>query len=252
MDLSIEIKRKLFHYLSLVYLLIYAVCPREWTIGLLWAALVLLSATEFLRLRRPELNAWFLKKFGGLHRPAEIMAPSGIFWTLMGCCLLMALLMDKNIVMAALGMLAFGDTAAAMWGRRRGKRAWVFKPISEDSSPLAWAKFWRIPANHSKTLEGSGAFAVMSFLWISLFLRPHVALLGALAGAWVESRQTEWDDNFWIPVGGGLLLAVISLLLAGGAGQTLHLWQKIGIAVYLAGALSGLWWLSRSTDEGTV
>jgi hypothetical protein len=43
-------------------------------------------------------------------------------------------------------------------------------------------------------------------------------------------------------------LAVISLMLAGGAGDTLHLWQKIGIGLYLVGALSWLWWFSKLSE----
>jgi len=80
--LSTEIKRKLFHHLSLVYMAIYAFTPGWFAIGFLGLVLLMFSALEFIRLRRPEVNDWFLKIFGGLHRPTEILAPSGIFWTL--------------------------------------------------------------------------------------------------------------------------------------------------------------------------
>ena len=82
MLLSTEIKRKLFHHLSLLYMALYAFTPGWFSMPLLGTALLILSGVEFFRLRRPEINVWFLKAFGGLHHPAEILAPSGIFWTL--------------------------------------------------------------------------------------------------------------------------------------------------------------------------
>jgi len=237
-SLAIEVKRKVFHHLALLYMAIYALTPSWFSVSLLGFALFLLAGAEFIRLRRPEVNAWFLKVFGGLHRPAEIMAPSGIFWTLAGSWLVMLVLAEKTVVLSVLGMLAFGDSAAALCGQRWGLHYWKEEPPEPDASRFAWMKLWKLPANSAKTWEGSAAFAAFSFFWISLFLRPHVALLGACAGAWVESRRQEWNDNFWIPVGGGVILVVLSLLLAGGVGRSMHLWQKIGIVLYLAGVFA--------------
>ena len=197
----------------------YAFAPTWLCTFVLGLSLLVVSAVEFIRLRRPEVNAHFLKVFGGVHRPAEILSPSGIFWTLAGSWLTMVLLAEKTLVLPALGMLVFGDTAAALVGQRWGTHYWVYRPQPPAASKLDWLKVWSLPANGSKTLEGSAAFAAVSFLWISLFLRPHVALLGAAAGAWIESRRQEWNDNFWVPVCGGIILGVLSLLLAGGVGR---------------------------------
>ena len=246
MSLNIELRRKIFHHLSLVYMAIYAFTPGWFAIGFLGLVLLMFSALEFIRLRRPEVNDWFLKIFGGLHRPTEILAPSGIFWTLAGSWLIMVLLEEKTLVLPILGMLVFGDTAAALYGQRWGVHYWRYKPADPDPSLWAVLKLWKLPANSSKTLEGSAAFAVVSFFWITLFLRPHVALLGAVSGAWVESRKQEWNDNFWIPVGGGLILGVLSLLLAGGVGNSLHRWQWIGILFYLAAAFAAYGFYART------
>src|SRR5258707_229325 len=125
---SRELKRKLFHNLSLVYLAMYAFLPRWLALSSLGLVLGIVSIVEFLRLRRPELNAWFLRKFGGLHRESEIMQPSGIFWTLLGCWLTMAVFTSKRIVLPALGFLVIGDTVAAFGGQRWGKRHWKKNP----------------------------------------------------------------------------------------------------------------------------
>jgi dolichol kinase len=248
MPLGIELKRKLFHHLSLLYMLIYGLSPGWVSVSLLGLALLILSGVEFIRLRRPEVNAYFLKAFGGLHRQTEILAPSGIFWTLAGSWLTILVLAEKTLVLPILGMLVFGDSAAALCGRRWGVHYWLSKPVEPDGSNWAWMKIWKLPASPSKTWEGSAAFVAASFLWITIFLRPHVALLGAVSGAWVESRQQEWNDNFWIPVGGGAILCVLSLVLAGGVGRPLHRWQIISLVVYTIVAVIGYGLYARRGD----
>ncbi len=190
---SSEIKRKLFHHFSLLYLAMYAFLPRWLALALLGLALVLIGIVEFLRLRRPELNAWFLKRFGGIHRESEVMQPSGIFWTLLGSWLTMTIFTSKRIVLPALGFLAFGDTAAALGGLRWGKHPWKKNP--------------------AKTVEGSACFAMVSIAWALCFVRWPVAILSGLATAWVESRPLPWNDNLWVPVLGGLVLSLLNLTI---------------------------------------
>lgn len=188
-----EFKRKIFHYLALVYMGLYAFLPRSLVLGFLSLAFLLASGVEFLRLRRPEINALLLNKFGGIHRPEEIMAPSGIFWTLAGSWLTMLVFTNRRIVLAAMGFLVFGDAAAALCGQRWGRRRW--------------------PKNPLKTYEGSFAFAGISAAWAMLFLRWPVALLSAAAGAAIEALPLPWNDNFWIPLLSGLALSLFNLLL---------------------------------------
>src|SRR5262249_6859395 len=148
-----------------------------------------------IRIRRPEVNAWFLGKFGGIHRESEVMSPSGIFWTLFGCWLTIVIFTNKKIVLPAMGFLVFGDTLAALGGQRWGKHPW--------------------PKNPQKTLEGSLCFALVSAIWAwaVIRLRWPVAILGALAGAWIEARPLPWNDNFWVPILSGAALSVLNLVL---------------------------------------
>ena len=188
MLLMAEIKRKVFHHLSLVYMILYAVLPRWLMILLLGLALAGACIVEFLRLRRPEINAWLLNKFGGIHRDAEVMSPSGIFWTMLGCWLTMVIFVDKLVGITGIGFLVFGDTAAALVGQAWGKHPWKKNP--------------------RKTMEGSAAFAGVSFLWGLLMVRPHGALVGALFTTWVESLPMRVNDNFWIPLAGAFSVSV--------------------------------------------
>ena len=190
---SSEIKRKLFHNLALVYLALYAFLPRWVALTVLGAALAFVSVVEFLRLRRPELNAKVIERFGGIHREAEVLHPSGIFWTLLGVWLTMFVFPEKRIVLPALGFLSFGDTAAALGGKKWGRHRW--------------------PKNSGKTFEGSACYFAVCAAWGMLFLRWPVALLGALVSAWVEAQPLPWNDNLWTPVLGALALSVLNLVL---------------------------------------
>ena len=188
-----EIKRKIFHHLSLVYMAIYWLTPRALSLFFFGLLVVVLGGLEFIRLRRPEVNTRLLAKFGGIHRESEILMPSGIFWTLLGCWLTMAVFTNKRIVLPALGFLVFGDTLAALGGQKWGKRTWVKNP--------------------AKTLEGSACFAAISALWALLFVRWPVAILGAISGAWLEARPLPFNDNLWVPVLSGAALSVLNLVL---------------------------------------
>src|SRR3954468_11567800 len=119
---SHELKRKLFHNLSLMYVATYAFLPRTVALLLLSIILLALAIVEFLRLRRPEINAWLIARFGGIHRESEVHNPSGVVWTLLGCWLTMLVFDSRRIVLPALGFLAFGDTAAALGGKKWGTK----------------------------------------------------------------------------------------------------------------------------------
>ncbi len=188
MPLMAEIKRKAFHHLSLIYLILYAVLPRWAMIALLGCALVFSATVEFLRLRRPEINAWLLSKFAGIHREAEVMSPSGIFWTMLGCWLTMVIFVDKLVAITGIGFLVFGDSAAALVGQAYGKHPWKKNP--------------------RKSMEGSAAFGIVSFLWGLLMVRPHGALIGAILTTWIEMLPLRLNDNFVIPLAGAFSVSV--------------------------------------------
>ncbi len=193
MSLAVEIKRKVFHHLSLIYLLLYAFTPVKVVTLLFGLILIILGVVEFIRIRRPEINAWFLAKFGGIHRESEILAPSGIFWTLLGSWTTMVIFTNRKIVLASLGFLVFGDAVAAIGGKAWGKHPWASNP--------------------KKTMEGSACFVVVSALWAMLFLRWPVAILGSLTGAWVEAKEYRWNDNFWVPILSGVAISAFNLVL---------------------------------------
>lgn len=190
-----EIKRKAFHHLALGYLIVYAVLPRLASLILFGILMVAAGIVEFLRIRRPELNAYMLERFGRIHRETEILSPTAIFWTLLGVWVTIVISTNPKIVLSAIGFLVFGDAAAALCGKKWGKHPWAHNP--------------------DKTIEGSVGFAVTATIWGSFFVKPWVALPAALTIAWLESRKQKWNDNFWIPVASAAILSVLNLFLGG-------------------------------------
>jgi uncharacterized protein (TIGR00297 family) len=170
-----------------------------------WQAVILAgSAVGF--------NMWLLRRVtrGRLHRPSEANArvPPGIVFYPTSVLLLLLLLPSRpDIVAAAWGIMAAGDGAATLVGRR--------------------AQGVRIPWNREKTLAGTTAFVIAGgaagaflawwcrpalipppYLWFSL-AGPIVA---AVAAAAVETVPIRLDDNLSVPVSAALVLWSMSLV----------------------------------------
>lgn len=179
--------RKIFHALSAGYALLYVAAGRGATLWILGTALVLGAGLEAGRLRHGPFNAWLLGRFAGIHREKEVHRPSGIFWTLAGCFLVVLLVPERDIVVAAMLYLAVGDGLAGFVGR-------------------TWGRL-RIGG---KSLEGSlacflGAWVVGVLVLAPVPGRPE-ALAGALLAAVLEFFSLPPDDNMTLPLLSGLAL----------------------------------------------
>lgn len=174
-----EIKRKLFHILTLIYVIAYWFLPKNTVlIGLLIAIIIVLLG-EFFRAKNEKFNVFILKVLGGVHRESETHKFSGLFWTLSGAFLAILLFPKKEFVLASFLYLAFGDAFAALFGRTYGKH--------------------KIYAG--KTLEGSIACFLVCFI-IGLIILPswQFALTGALIATFIETIPWPLNDNFWMQI----------------------------------------------------
>jgi uncharacterized protein (TIGR00297 family) len=169
-----------------------------------WQAVVLAaSAVAF--------NMWLLRRVtrGRLHRPSEIGTPlpGGIvFYPTSILALLLLIPGRPDIIAAAWGIMAAGDGAATLVGRRsRGPR---------------------IPWNPDKTVAGTVAFVLAGgaagsllawwcrpavipppYMWFSL----GAPLLAALAAAAAETLPIRLDDNLTVPASAALVMWPLSL-----------------------------------------
>lgn len=185
-----EIKRKLFHLLTLIYIIFYWFTPVTVVLAGLGITIILVLFFEILRLRHTRFNYWLLSFLGGVHRGHETDKMSGLAFTLAGSFFTILLFFgDKNIVMASFMYLAFGDTFAAIVGKAMGKHK-----ITKD-----------------KTWEGSIACFIVCLICGLFFLKWPVAVLGAFIATIIELIPWPVNDNFWMPlVASGTLIFLVS------------------------------------------
>lgn len=182
-----EGKRKLFHFLGVAYALLFAMCGRSLTLGVLGYGVGTVGIVELARLKIPSFNRWLLKIFSGIYRDHETRRFSGIFWTLAGCFLTAFFVPQRDIVLVAFLYLTVGDGLAGFVGR-----------------------VWGRPGVGGKSWIGSAACFLGTCTVGLVFLqapRPAVEVLGGAAFATVLERiKLPLDDNFSIPLFSGLAL----------------------------------------------
>jgi uncharacterized protein (TIGR00297 family) len=170
-----------------------------------WQAVVLgASAVAF--------NMWLLRRVtrGRLHRPSEPdtrIAAGIVFYPTSVLLLLLLIPSRPDIVAAAWGIMAAGDGAATLVGRR--------------------ARGPRIPWNRDKTVAGTAAFVIVggaagSFLawWCRPALIPPpyewfsvaAPIAAALAAAAVETLPMRLDDNLSVPASAALVMWPLSFV----------------------------------------
>jgi dolichol kinase len=98
----------------------------------------------------------------------------------------------ENIGDSAIVVLTIGDGLAALFGAAIGRTP--------------------IPYNVSKTIEGSLIGFASAFLAACLFVSVPIALLGAITGGLVESRDRLIDDNLSVPLISGCAMWVMILV----------------------------------------
>jgi len=136
----------------------------------------------------PSWNDKLMAAFGPLAHPHEAHRVNSGTWYVFALCLL-AWIGSKPIAVAAVLVLAFGDPAAAILGRRFGKTKIV----------------------NGRSLEGTIAFVTFGGIAAALGLAIAIpgaaipvliasALVAAIPGAIAELFSVRVDDNFSIPV----------------------------------------------------
>ena len=182
--------------------------------ALTWWQAVALAATALV------FNLLVLPRIGGrlLYRPVDDArgVPLGILFYPLAVLLLTLVFSTRlDIVAAAWGILAFGDGAATLVGRRVGGRSW--------------------PWNPEKTLAGTAAFvacgsigAVALACWTRPAVTPPPAwsfeivapIVAAVVAALVETIPGRLDDNLSVPATAATVLWLASLVTLSAAAQS--------------------------------
>jgi uncharacterized protein (TIGR00297 family) len=192
-----------------------------------WWQAVVLAATAVV------FNMWLLRRLtrGRLHRPNELDAlPTGIVFYPTSVLLLLLLMPGRpDIVAAAWGIMAFGDGAATLVGRR-------------STGP-------RIPWNREKTLAGTIAFAVAGSIagsFLAWWCRPAIIpppfaafslfapVIAATVAAAVETVPIRLDDNLSVPAIAALTMWPLALVSPDVAAQAISSARSLFVPAIVA------------------
>jgi dolichol kinase len=154
-------------------------------VGILSALLIGLFAFDWVRLRRPDLNALFFRMFPSLASDRERTGLASSTWYALGVLVVYALF-PPGVVVPAILTLGLADPAAStigrLWGRRR---------IGKGS------------------VLGSSVFVAVSFAIMATAVPPLAALIAALITATVEILPMRLDDNLTVPITAALALTLV-------------------------------------------
>jgi dolichol kinase len=187
-----EIKRKIFHLLSLIYIFGYRYLPKIVVVCGLIIAIAIVGLFEYIRFKIPSFNNFFKNNFKGFYRPEEADKISGLIWTLSGSLLTILIFSNKCMVFASLLYFSFGDTIAALAGRSLGRHK-IFT---------------------CKSFEGSLACFVVCFIIGVLLFNWQFAFVGAVMATFVEVIPWKLNDNFWMQlVNAGILTLLANIMV---------------------------------------
>jgi len=190
-----EIPRKALHLLtnSIIPIVYYFFdIPQMWMSALLGLAAITFVTIDLGRTRNIWISKVFRKYFNGMMRTHELDGNlTGASYLLIGS-FITVMLFPKGIAVLALLFATFGDTFAALIGK----------------------KFGRIKILE-KTLEGSLAGLIVCLLISHIF--PDVPNLvkysGAFSAMFIELMPIKIDDNLRIPFFSGLVMDIVLFLM---------------------------------------
>lgn len=191
-----ELARKAFHVSSASLPLLVWLAPHWLALAVLLPAAAVAVAVDWTRLRYRAPRYWFLRYTWRMLRHHERRRFAGATYMALAYAAAV-LLFPRPIAVTAMLFNGFGDAAAALVGKRWGRRR------------TAWGKSW----------EGFAAgMAVNLTVALSIHaLNPRLTAAGAIAGA-VAAAVLEFldlpiDDNVRVTLGGGGVAFLVSTFL---------------------------------------
>ncbi|MDR1511676.1 MAG: hypothetical protein LBS15_02770 [Endomicrobium sp.] len=186
-----EIKRKMVHLLSLIYVLSYWYVSKVVVVCELFIAIIVVVFFEYLRFKNHRFNNFFKNNFKGFYRPEEANRISGLIGTLVGALLTILMFHNKYMVFTSFLYFAFGDSSAALIGRALGKN----KTFA------------------GKSLKGSLACFIVCFIIGIFIFNWKFALIGAVVSTIVEAIPWKMNDNFWMQIINAGFLSFLSKIM---------------------------------------
>lgn len=187
-----EIRRKLVHVSSAIipFGITTASIPIELAVFVILVGTLVYTVSEIMRINGiafPGIFAVTEACIRGSEKKRFLHAPVAL---LLGAVLSL-LIFPIRVASAVILIEAFADTAATLIGRAFGRH--------------------RIPYNVNKSIEGSCSALIVGFFCAWVYLPFIPALVAGITACLIESLPLKniVDDNLTIPLGTGLMLAVI-------------------------------------------
>jgi dolichol kinase len=190
-DLIFEIKRKLVHISSVVYILIYYLINKYFSqraaLLTLVLILIMLAFLEFLKMRYHHQ----IPLFHHLYRENERNTLSGSIYLMIGVIIAFAVF-DFNIAVTAILMMIFGDTASAIMG--------IVGSHKIDGFRTSWEG-----ALLEFVVDIAIGFIFLNNVWIILAM--------ALTATFAEVVLKPVDDNLAVPIVAGFAGQALMIIL---------------------------------------
>lgn len=192
----LEIKRQLFHLVLGVFtvtLLHYGLLtPLIMLIGIIKGLIVALLSKK---LRIP-IIAWLLDEFERKEDMKTLPGKGAIYYAI--GCFLAVYFFPKDIAIASILILAFGDSISHLFGAHYGRI--------------------RHPFNDKKFLEGTLFGFLASFTIVLFFVNIPEAFVASLTAMLIEAMEVKIganaiNDNLVIPVVAGITISVVRVLV---------------------------------------
>ncbi len=190
-NILFEIKRKLVHFLALLFVTIYIIFNeyfghKSGILFLIFLLIIFLAVDYFRIVKKIKIPIFHI-----VWREKEKEKLGGNIYFLIGAIIAFAVF-DFRIAVTALLMTTFGDIAAALIGIKFGKH------LLDDK----------------KTWEGTIAEFLVNLI-IGFFLLENIFIIAAMAfsATLVETASTHVDDNLSIPVIAGFVGEVLRLVV---------------------------------------
>lgn len=183
--------RKAFHAgnaVAIATVLVFPGPPRPLALAALAALVVTAFALDALRHASSSANALFFRTFSKLASPREARGVASSSWYVAGIFLAVALF-PLDVAVTAVLVLGLCDPAAAVFGRRFGRRPFL-----------------------GGTVEGTLAFFVVCAAIVGLRHSWPTALVVGAAAALAERKSWPLDDNLAVPLVSGAAIQAMGWL----------------------------------------
>lgn len=192
---KLETRRQIFHLLlGVIIVVLYQL--RILTINYLFILFILGLIISLISLKHKiPIIYWFLKNF---ERKQDLKKnPGKGTLTYIASSLIVLLVFKENIALAAIMVLAVGDSVSHMVGKYFGKRKYRL--------------------DNPKHIEGTLAGIFFASIAASLFIDSRLAFLGSAVAIITEAidlrmGKTIIDDNLVIPIAAGVTMYLVQLL----------------------------------------